>query len=260
MDAIDLKLSQYRASLLERAAASDNPELSRLALDILAMERTKELVPDLIGSVPLVTPSSVPLITASNDVAPEGPLTRGDACVIVLKETGKAMHVKSLVQAIKAYGFDTPSANLAAILKRDSLNRFINTGGNIYKLNEEALVAADEGYYPKDGTKPLRRRRTNKIKELGITLKQAILMAIEAQPGDFDSLAIYHNLELRFPKAAVNIHITSVNAILNNLSKAGVIKEIAGGRGGTAKRFVKRLQLVEDDTGDRALKHLASMS
>ncbi len=179
-------------------------------------------------------------------VMPDTPLTRGDACVEAIQEAKRPLHVEDLVDYVINCGFQTTRERLVGILKRDALNRFINKGGNVYTLNEEALAASKREYFQSTPGGPIRRRKKFKIADLGVTLKQAVLMEI-AKFGDqeFDQPTILKLLHERFPKSAVSIQKTTVAVTLNNLAKDGVIETTFGGWGAKPKRYRNKLQSVE---------------
>jgi hypothetical protein len=234
MDLFDQKLRELESQVWELLPSIENPRLQSILADITHLKRAKELLGS--GQLFLGAGASIPAIDSAlvPDRSPNrNGMTRGDAMVEILRETepGKGLHVKRIVERLKAYDFDVSTHSAVGIMRGDTQQRFKKLGHSNYDLAEHVRSGNVGPYTPS----PAFRR----IKGLNMTLRQAILLVTEGRTTEFGQPEVFALLKAHFPLAAPSLMKETVSVTLNNMKKDGLLYEVFAGRGRYPKLYVR---------------------
>jgi hypothetical protein len=234
MDAFDQKLRELESQVWELLPSLENPRLKSLLADITHLKRAKEI----LGSSQLFLGAGASIPALDSTVVPDrspnrNGMTRGDAMVQILRETepGKGLHVKRIVERLKAYDFDVSTHSAVGIMRGDTQQRFKKLGHSYYDLADHVRSGNVGPYTPS----PAFRR----IKGLNMTLRQAILLVTEGRTTEFGQPEVFVLLRGHFPLAAPQIMKETVSVTLNNMKKDGLLYEVFAGRGRYPKLYVR---------------------
>ena len=234
MDAFDQKLRELESQVWELLPSIENPRLQSILADITHLKRAKEI----LGSTQLFLGAGASIPALDPGVTPDrypnrNGMTRGDAMVEILRESepGKGLHVKRIVERIKAYDFDVSTHSAVGIMRADTQQRFKKLGHSYYDLAEHVRSGNTSPYTPSAAFR--------RIKGLNMTLRQAILLVTEGRTTEFGQPEVFALLKGHFPLAAPALMKETVSVTLNNMKKDGLLYEVFAGRGRYPKLYVR---------------------
>lgn len=150
-------------------------------------------------------------------------ITLNDGVEKILLREGKPLHADKLVDYLRELGRFTDKRNLNSGMLKDSKNRFILLGGNVFDLRSRH----SESLFPDFSSDAA---NGNTLRTPDFVLTDAVRAVIKELNGkEFIVSEIFDTLQARFPSEVNESRRRSVGSTINNLMLKGELEKVRAG-------------------------------